>query len=157
MSVSTEEIRQSVDMKWYLSQCAFVGFLIICFTITSIFLAFFSLSRSLYLIILLAFSLIGLGSYEIYIFYQIISLIQFRKQAVKAIAYLDDPHFSLNRKVYFCITVEAENGELLAFETKAIYGHSLRNPRFDEYNGKTVRVAYNEEDNRIVVLDLLDI
>lgn len=156
MSVLKKEISQSTDMKWHVSHLILWDILLICTVLLPVPLLLFSKSLPLFFIIVHPLLFIWCFWSVAYHAFQIVSLYRFAKKATVANSCLDDPHVSWGHRVYFCITVETEDGQLLAFESKAIYGHTFRNPRYDDYNGKQVKVAYSAEENRIVVLSVTD-
>lgn len=156
MSVTKKDISNSTDMKWYIFQLVLWGFFLVCILLIPILLLFFSKSPPLFFIIIHPLISICCFWSIIYNVFQVIYLYRFAKKATVADSTLDDPHVTWGRRVYFCITVETADGQLLAFESKAIYGHALCKPRFDDYHNKSVKVAYNEEENRIVVLSVIE-
>lgn len=149
-----EEIRQSLDLKYYKFQLyllmiiygAMAGFMFILFALNGL------LGTGLVIagILLLLYS-----PFLFYYLYRYFRVLRHPDAFEFYEAFLNEPHLSFYyRTNYFTVTFVDNSGRTVRADTKAIFGPGRVPllPFFDDYFNQKVLIAYNSESEEVIVI-----
>lgn len=164
--MTKQQIQQSMDYKWYQRQCksvaAFWGVMAVISIFVSMFVAFtrtevivsFGVGAAIGAVLGVCFLPIW-----IYLWVKMSHLSKSADGFVVAQTILDKPHLTggKNRHVYFTVTFDDGNGNKVTADTTPLFGGGWFDLYLlEDYNNKTVDIAYNSETGKVVVLGKRD-
>ena len=162
--LTKEIIKAALDAKWHLHNLKTYGVVSLIYGVVMLFIAVFSslmhgnfiLAISITGGIFLVFAL-GISPFVIYEFYRYKSLFKNIEAYEQGEAKLDRPSTSywVRGAVYYTVTFKTSSGEAVTTDTKAMWSSSpFAQNQLEDYNNKTVTIAYDKADERLVVLGL---
>jgi len=162
--LTKEIIKAALDAKWHLHNLKVYGVVSLIYGVIMLFIAVFSslmhgdfvLAISITGSVFLVFAL-ALSPFVIYEFYRYKSLFKSIESYEQGEAKLDRPSTSywVRGAIYYTVTFKTSSGETVTVDTRPMWSSSpFAQNQLDDYNNKTVNVAYDKDSDRLIVLEL---
>ena len=163
--LTNEKIKNSLNAKWHIHNVSTYATVLAIFGGVMLFIAFcsslmheggFALAISITGAVFLFF-LIGILPFFAYEYYKYKSLFKDIDKYELCDAKLDRPSTSyfVRGAIYYTVAFKTADGETVTADTRAMWSSSpLAQNQLEEYNNKTVTLAYDKENDRLVVIGL---
>lgn len=163
--ITKEKIKSSLSAKWHLHNLATYGVVGAIYGIVMLFIAIFAslmheggfiLALSITGGIFLFFTL-AISPFVIYEAYRYRSLFKSIDKYELCEARLDRPSTSYCGRgaIYYTVSFKTSDGESVTADTRAMWSSApFAQNQLADYNNKTVSLAYDKENDRLVVLGL---